>query len=150
MICSIDDPTPTVAGMLTLGQSPRNWISCADIQFLRVQSTAFADPVVDALEIEGTNAPVRVYWFDDRIQIFSPGGTYGTVNAGNFGQPGASDYRNLMIAGVLKTPGFVQRFGFGIAQARVSARPRSSTTWPGCCARWASVSWPSILTARPT
>jgi ATP-dependent DNA helicase RecG len=67
---------------------------------------------------EGTNAPVRVYWFDDRIEIFSPGGPYGTVNAGNFGQPGVSDYRNLSIAGILKTLGFVQRFGFGIADAR--------------------------------
>lgn len=173
MIRSIDDPTPTVTGVLTLGKSPRTWLPCAYIQFLRVQGMAFADPVVDATEIdgtlaqmlrrlddkltgflttsvdftsatteirrspyplsalqqlarnavmhrtyEGTNAPVRVYWFDDRIEIYSPGGTYGTVNAGNFGQPGASDYRNLSIASVLKNMGFVQRFGFGIAQAR--------------------------------
>ena len=41
-----------------------------------------------------------------------------TVNPGNFGQPGASDYRNLMTAGVLTTQGVVQRVGFGIAQAR--------------------------------
>lgn len=41
-----------------------------------------------------------------------------TVNPGNSGQPGASDYRNLMTAGVLTTQGFVQRVGFGIAQAR--------------------------------
>jgi ATP-dependent DNA helicase RecG len=67
---------------------------------------------------EGTNAPVRVYWFDDRIEIFSPGGPYGAVTIANFGQPGASDYRNQAIAGILKTLGFVQRFGFGIAEAR--------------------------------
>ena len=30
---------------------------------------------------EGTNAPVRVYWFDDRIEIISPGGPYGAVTA---------------------------------------------------------------------
>jgi ATP-dependent DNA helicase RecG len=67
---------------------------------------------------EGTNAPVKVYWFDDRIEIHNPGGPYGTVTAENFGRPGVSDYRNPSIAAVLKTLGFVQRFGFGIAEAR--------------------------------
>jgi ATP-dependent DNA helicase RecG len=71
---------------------------------------------------EGTNAPVRVYWFDDRIEIHSPGGPYGTVTAENFGDPGVADYRNPSIAGVLKTLGYVQRFGFGIADARKALR----------------------------
>jgi ATP-dependent DNA helicase RecG len=69
---------------------------------------------------EDTNAPVRVYWFDDRIEISNPGGPYGTVTAENFGRPGISDYRNPNVAAVLKTLGFVQRFGFGIAEARRS------------------------------
>jgi ATP-dependent DNA helicase RecG len=67
---------------------------------------------------EHTNAPVRLYWFDDRIEITNPGGPYGTVTAQNFGRPGQTDYRNPSIAGVLKTLGFAQRFGFGIADAR--------------------------------
>ena len=67
---------------------------------------------------EGTNAPVRIYWFDDRIEIGNPGGPYGVVTQENFGKPGASDYRNPILAGVLKNMGFVQRFGFGIAEAR--------------------------------
>lgn len=67
---------------------------------------------------EGTHAPVRVYWFDDRIEISNPGGPYGSVTQGNFGRPGASDYRNPVLAGVLKNMGYVQRFGFGIAEAR--------------------------------
>lgn len=67
---------------------------------------------------EGTNAPVRIYWFDDRIEISNPGGPYGSVTQENFGRPGASDYRNPVLAGVLKNMGFVQRFGFGIAEAR--------------------------------
>lgn len=67
---------------------------------------------------EGTNAPVRIYWFDDRIEISNPGGPYGAVTQENFGRPGASDYRNPILAGVLKNMGFVQRFGFGIAEAR--------------------------------
>jgi ATP-dependent DNA helicase RecG len=59
-----------------------------------------------------------VYWFDDRIEVHSPGGPYGSVTKQNFGRPGASDYRNPAIAGVLRSLGFVQRFGFGIAEAR--------------------------------
>lgn len=67
---------------------------------------------------EGTNAPVRVYWFNDRIEINSPGGPYGNVTAENFGLPGITDYRNPNIADVLKTFGFIQAFGRGIAVAR--------------------------------
>lgn len=67
---------------------------------------------------ENTNAPVRVYWFDDRIEIINPGGPFGAVTQANFGQPGCADYRNPNIATTLKTLGFVQRFGFGIADAR--------------------------------
>lgn len=174
MIALVGDPTPTVLGVLALGKSPRTWLPCAYIQFLRVRGTAWGDPVGDEQEIdgtldltlrrlddkvratlavsvnfasgttteirstpyplsalqqlirnavmhrnyEGTNAPVRVYWFDDRIEIHNPGGPYGSVNVENFGRPGVSDYRNPSVAAVLKTLGFVQRFGFGIAEAR--------------------------------
>jgi ATP-dependent DNA helicase RecG len=67
---------------------------------------------------ESTNAPVRVYWFNDRIEINSPGGPYGNVTVENFGKPGITDYRNPNIGDVLKTFGFIQAFGRGIATAR--------------------------------
>jgi ATP-dependent DNA helicase RecG len=67
---------------------------------------------------EATNAPVRVTWFDDRIEITNPGGPFGAVSAENFGEPGVSDYRNPGIAEALRVLGFVQRFGVGIATAR--------------------------------
>lgn len=67
---------------------------------------------------ERTNAPVRVYWFNDRIEIISPGGPYGNVTAENFGKPGITDYRNPNIGDVLKTFGYIQAFGRGIATAR--------------------------------
>lgn len=174
MIASIDDPTPTVIGLLTVGKSPRSWIPCSYIQFLRIHGTEWGDPVIDAQEIDGTldtmlrrldekikatlavsvdftsgttreirsspypftslqqlvrngvlhrtyentNAPVRIYWFDDRIEIHSPGGPYGIVTKETFGNPGTNDYRNPAIATALKNLGYVQRFGFGIAQAR--------------------------------
>lgn len=173
MIASLDDPTPTVVGVLAVGKSPRSWVPCAYVQFLRIRGTALSDPVIDEAEIDGTldqvlrrlddklkallaqavdfagptttetresayplvalqqlarnavlhrtyentTAPVRVYWFDDRIEISNPGGPYGIVTAQNFGRAGLADYRNPVIAAVLKTLGFVQRFGAGIATA---------------------------------
>jgi ATP-dependent DNA helicase RecG len=67
---------------------------------------------------EATNAPIRVTWYDDRIEIMSPGGPFGSVTVDNFGQPGVSDYRNPSLAEALRVLGFVQRFGVGIATAR--------------------------------
>ncbi len=67
---------------------------------------------------EGTNAPVRVYWFNDRVEIHSPGGPYGNVTSENLGKPGITDYRNPDMADVLKTFGYIQAFGRGIATAR--------------------------------
>jgi len=67
---------------------------------------------------EATNAPIRVYWFDDRIEIHNPGGPFGSVTPENFGQPGITDYRNPNLAEALRALGYVQRFGAGIAIAR--------------------------------
>lgn len=66
---------------------------------------------------EGTNAPVRVYWFNDRVEIQSPGGLYGKVTAVNFGT-GVTDYRNPLIAEAMHHLGFAQRFGLGVPLAR--------------------------------
>lgn len=67
---------------------------------------------------EGTNAPVRITWFADRIEIQNPGGPFGQVTRGNFGQPGITDYRNPHLAEVMKNLGYVQRFGLGIQISR--------------------------------
>ncbi len=173
MIVSPEETTPTVTGLLAIGKSPQDFLPGAYIQFLRIDGTELADPVVDEEEIgggivemlrraeeklkahnrtaiditaaathqidtpypqaalqqilynavlhrvyEGTNTPIRVYWFNDRIEINSPGGPYGNVTSENFGKPGITDYRNPNIADVMKTFGFVQSFGRGIATAR--------------------------------
>lgn len=173
MISAADTPTPTVIGLLVLGNDPRDWLPGAYIQFVRLKGPQWSDPVVDESPIggpigqilrridekldahnrmavdftsqstearitpypavalqqlvrnavmhrtyEGTNAPVRVYWFDDRIEIHNPGGAFGSVTAENFGQPGVTDYRNPNLAEAMKVLGFVQRFGVGIAPAR--------------------------------
>ena len=67
---------------------------------------------------EATNAPVRVTWFTDRIEVHNPGGAFGIVTRENFGHPGVTDYRNPNVAEALKVSGYVQRFGAGIAIAR--------------------------------
>ncbi|MBI3655927.1 MAG: putative DNA binding domain-containing protein [Acidobacteria bacterium] len=71
---------------------------------------------------ENTNAPVRVYWFDDRIEIINPGGPFGVVTRENFGQPGITDYRNPNLTDAMKVMGFVQRFGAGIQTARAELK----------------------------
>ncbi|MCI5210810.1 MAG: transcriptional regulator, partial [Candidatus Electrothrix sp. ATG2] len=168
-----DEPIPTVLGLLALGKSSQDFLPGAYIQFLRIDGTELADPVIDEENIGGafvellrrteeklkshnrtavditstpthqahmlyppaalqqivynavlhrtyerTNAPVRVYWFNDRIEINSPGGPYGNVTEENFGTPGVTDYRNPNIGDVLKTFGFIQAFGRGIAVTR--------------------------------
>ncbi|MFN7542094.1 MAG: ATP-binding protein [Acidobacteriota bacterium] len=67
---------------------------------------------------EDTHTPVRVYWFDDRIEIHNPGGPFGSVTQKSFGRPGVTDYRNPNLAEAMRALGYVQRFGAGISIAR--------------------------------
>ncbi len=63
-----------------------------------------------------SNAPIRFYWFADRIEIQNPGGLYGAVTPETF--PNQNDYRNPKIAEALKTLGYVNTFGRGIARTQ--------------------------------
>ena len=67
---------------------------------------------------EATNAPVRVHWYNDRIEVLSPGGAYGRVTVETFGLYGVTDYRNPNLAEAMKVLDLVQRFGVGIQIAR--------------------------------
>ena len=71
---------------------------------------------------EGTNAPIQFYWFSDRVEISSPGGPYGRVNAANFGQAGITDYRNRKLAEAMRAMEFIERFGFGLGAIRRSMK----------------------------
>ncbi len=71
---------------------------------------------------DGTNAPVRLTWFDDRVEISNPGGPFGAVSVANFGRPEATDYRNPILASAAQDLGFVQRFGSGIPRAQSALR----------------------------
>lgn len=173
MIASVDEPIPTVLGILTIGKSPQDFLHGAYIQFLRIDGDQLVDEIIDSEEIdgaisdqirrldeklmghnrvavditsgpiekriadypfealqqitrnaimhrtyEGTNAPVRVSWFNNRIEVLSPGGPYGTISAENFGEPGLAEYRNPNLAEAMSTLGYVQRFGVGISISR--------------------------------
>lgn len=170
-ITSIDDSTPTVVGILTVGTNPSLYIPGSYVQFIRYDGTTILDPIQDQQELRGTlleilrqldeklsinvmtalrvgtqptaqaspdypivalqqiarnailhrnyessHAPVYIRWFADRVEITSPGGTFGSITRENFGS-GATDYRNPNIAEVMKNLGYVERFGIGIAKA---------------------------------
>ena len=66
---------------------------------------------------EGTNTPVRIHWFSDRVEIASPGGLFGRITPENFGM-GDTDYRNPLLAEIMHHLGFAQRFGLGVRLAR--------------------------------
>lgn len=68
---------------------------------------------------EGTHAPVKAYWYSDRVEIISPGGLYGKVNATNFGDSGLNDYRNPNLAEAMKYLGYIQKFGFGLQKVKL-------------------------------
>lgn len=63
-----------------------------------------------------SNAPVRFYWYDDRIEIQNPGGLYGMASPENF--PLQTDYRNPVIAEAMATLGYVNKFGRGVIRAQ--------------------------------
>jgi ATP-dependent DNA helicase RecG len=102
--------------------------TATDITSQAVESRAPDYPIVALQQLarnaimhrtyEATNAPIRITWFNDRIEIQNPGGPFGQVNRQNFGQEGATDYRNPHLAEAMKNLGYVQRFGVGIALAR--------------------------------
>lgn len=64
---------------------------------------------------EGTAAPVRVDWYDDRVEVLSPGGLFGHVTKDNFRR--VNDYRNELLAGAARTMGWVEKAGSGIVRA---------------------------------
>ena len=67
-----------------------------------------------------SNAPVRFYWYDDRIDIQNPGGLYGMASPENF--PRQTDYRNPVVSEALATLGYVNAFGRGVIRAQEALR----------------------------
>ena len=64
------------------------------------------------------SAPIRFYWYADRVEILSPGGLYGGVTPETLTR--RSGYRNPVIAEAMKGLGYVNRFGYGIQRAQAA------------------------------
>jgi ATP-dependent DNA helicase RecG len=71
-----------------------------------------------------SNAPIRFYWFSDRVEIQSPGGLYGEASPENF--PSQNSYRNPVLAEAMKALGFVNRFGRGVLRAQEALKLNGS------------------------
>lgn len=65
---------------------------------------------------EGSTAPIRFYWFSDRVEIQSPGGLYGEATPENF--PRQNAYRNPVLAEAMKVLGYVNKYGRGVLRAQ--------------------------------
>jgi len=65
-----------------------------------------------------SNTPVKFYWFEDRIEIHSPGGLYGEVTSETLEK--RSSYRNPVMAETMKALGYVNRYGYGIQRAKAA------------------------------
>ena len=63
-----------------------------------------------------SNSPIHFYQFSDRIEVQNPGGLYGEATTENF--PSQNAYRNPKVAEAMKTLGYVNRFGRGIAKTQ--------------------------------
>ena len=62
------------------------------------------------------HGPIRIYEFEDRIEIMNPGGLYGNARPENF--PNVNDYRNPLIASSFKSLGYVNMFNRGVVEVQ--------------------------------
>ena len=62
------------------------------------------------------NTPTRLYQFDDHIEVLNPGGLYGEARPENF--PNVNDYRNSVLAEMMKTLNYVNMFNHGIREVK--------------------------------
>ena len=63
-----------------------------------------------------SNMPTRLYQYDEHIEIMNPGGLYGQARPENF--PHVNDYRNSVVAGMMKTLNYVNMFNHGIGEVQ--------------------------------
>jgi ATP-dependent DNA helicase RecG len=63
-----------------------------------------------------SNTPIRFYWYEDRIEISSPGGLYPPVTYDQIER--RTGYRNPIVANAMKELGYVEKFGRGIQTAQ--------------------------------
>lgn len=62
------------------------------------------------------NMPVRFYQYDTHIEIMNPGGLYGEARPENF--PNVNDYRNSVVAEIMRTMNYVNMFNHGVREVQ--------------------------------
>ena len=63
-----------------------------------------------------SNMPTRLYQYDNHIEVMNPGGLYGQARPENF--PHVNDYRNSVVAEMMKTLNYVNMFNHGINEVQ--------------------------------
>jgi len=63
-----------------------------------------------------SNMPIRLYQFDDHIEIMNAGGLYGEARPENF--PTVNDYRNPVVAEAMKGMKYVNMFNQGVKRVQ--------------------------------
>ena len=63
-----------------------------------------------------SNMPIRLYQFDNRIEILNAGGLYGEARPENF--PNVNDYRNPIVAEAMRGLKYVNMFNRGIQRVK--------------------------------
>lgn len=59
-----------------------------------------------------SNMPTRLYQYDEHIEVMNPGGLYGQARPENF--PYVNDYRNSVVAEMMRTLNYVNMFNHGV------------------------------------
>lgn len=63
-----------------------------------------------------SNMPIRLYQFDNFIEVMNAGGLYGEARPENF--PNVNDYRNPLIAEAMRVMKYVNKFNRGITRVQ--------------------------------
>lgn len=63
-----------------------------------------------------SNMPTRLYQYDDFIEVMNPGGLYGQARPENF--PSVNDYRNSVVAEMMKVLNYVNMFNHGVNEVQ--------------------------------
>lgn len=71
-----------------------------------------------------SNMPTRLYQYDDHIEIMNPGGLYGQARPENF--PYVNDYRNSVVAEMMRALNYVNMFNHGVGEVRDLLRANGS------------------------
>lgn len=71
-----------------------------------------------------SNTPIRLYQFEDRIEIMNAGGLYGEARPENF--PNVNAYRNPVVAEAMKNMKYVNKFNRGVGSVQEYLRANGS------------------------